>query len=405
MIQQGLRLVLAGAMLWLCAQVPAQGQHMHAVAAVDPDQSGLSSTGQGAEITLGLSTPVPFRVFTLTAPDRLILDFQEVDWRGLNRDSFRQDDIVTDIRFGVFQPGWSRMVLDLAAPMIVKTAEMQTNRDQPRLQIALEPASAQAFRAAAASAQDTGMWLRKSPQIDLAPKRGLRIAIDPGHGGVDPGAVREGVMEKDLALAFSKELAAVISLYTPYEVVMIRDADVWVSLGERVRLARDAQSDLFLSVHSNTVTRGDASGASVYTLSDRASDVSSAKLAELENRADLSAGLGDHVEGDDVARVLVDLSRVDTNARSKIFADTLINKFVQENVGVLRSRPHRSAGFKVLKAHDIPSVLLELGFLSNARDRQRMQDENWRRETAIAIVKAIQTWVEQDKERAKLVLR
>jgi len=276
------------------------------------------------------ATAVPFRVFTLNEPDRLVLDFQEVDWRGLSRDKFDDKNTVLDMRFGIFQPGWSRMVLDLAQPMILKTAEMRTG-DNPRLTIELKTSSREDFDTAS------------------------------------------GKTDKDIALDFSTELAAIIRDHTDYQVVLTRDADMSVSLWDRVRFARQVDADLFLSIHSNTVTWGDASGASVYTLSNRASDEASARLAELENRADLSTGFTGHVEGDDVARVLVDLSRVDTNARSKILAQTLIEN-LNPTVGVLRSKPHRSAGFKVLKAHDIPSVLLELGFMSNDRDLANMQN-------------------------------
>jgi N-acetylmuramoyl-L-alanine amidase len=269
--------------------------------------------------------------------------------------------------------------------------------------VELEQSTPEAF-AKSTGQQDAGKWLRNPQDSFLGPKTTLRIAIDPGHGGVDPGAVRQGVMEKDIALQFSKELAEVIENLTDYDVVMTRDADVSVSLGDRVRIAREAQADIFLSIHTNTVTEGDAYGASVYTLSERASDASSAKLAELENRADVAVGLTGHVETDDVARVLVDLSRVDTNVRSRIFAAKLIEN-LHESVGVLRSKPHRSAGFRVLKAHDIPSVLLELGFISNARDLKNMQNNVWREQAARAVVAAIEGWVFEDNERSKLVLK
>ncbi len=398
----GFHWILAICALCFALSTPAQTQSLHAIATVEADTSYLEATPDGARLTLGLSTPVPFRVFTLNAPDRLVLDFQEVDWRGLSRDKFAVKSRVLDMRFGIFQPGWSRMVLDLAEPMILKTAQMQTG-ENPRLDITLHTTSRDGFDQAAGKT-DTGPWLRKPPETALNPKTTLRIAIDPGHGGVDPGAVRKGVNEKDIALKFSKELAAIIRDTTDYQVVLTRDADVSVSLWDRVRFARQVDADLFVSIHSNTVTWGDASGASVYSLSDQASDEASARLAELENRADLSTGFSGHVEGDDVARVLVDLSRVDTNARSKILADTLIENLT-ETVGVLRTKPHRSAGFKVLKAHDIPSVLLELGFMSNDRDLNNMQDKTWRKKAALSVVAAIKNWADKDEARSKLVLK
>lgn len=388
---------------WICMLAgAAHAQNLHAVATVDPKASELKISSEHVHINLALSTSVPFRVFTLSAPDRLILDFQEVDWAGLSREKFLRDDAVTGVRFGVFQPGWSRMVLDLVKPMTIKSAELTTKQDVA-LEIVLEPASREDFEETSGR-QDAGRWLREPVQVQQNPKKSLRIAIDPGHGGVDPGAVRQGIKEKDIVLKFSQELADVIRQQTGFEVVLIRDADISVSLSDRVRLARDAQADLLLSIHADTVTEGNASGASVNTLSDRASDASSAKLAELQNRADLAAGLEGHVEGDDVARVLVDLSRVDTNARSKIFAAKLIES-LHNSVGVLRTKPHRSAGFKVLKAHDIPSVLLEIGFMSNARDRENMQTPDWRHEAAVAVSNAIKAWSVEDKERSNLVLK
>ena len=383
------------------AQV-ARAQDLIAVARIDPQTSAFEKTSTGADLSLSLSAQVPFRVFTLHSPDRLVLDFQDVDWSGINRASFEADGLVTDLRFGVFQPGWSRMVLDLAEPMSLQSAQMSTGGDPPELVVKLM--SGEGDTLTSQSTNQNNRWTRETPKLALPEKTGIRIAIDPGHGGVDPGAVRDGVQEKDIALRFSLELAEMIRTRSPYDVVLSREADISVSLDERVRMAREAQADLFISVHANTVTLGDASGASVYTLSERASDRASAKLAELENRADLATGLNGHVEGDNVAKILVDLARVDTNARSMIFADQLIRD-LDATVRILRSKPHRSAGFRVLKAHDIPSVLLELGFMSNERDRRNMQDRGWRNEAAIGVLNGIENWIADDKERSKLVLK
>lgn len=377
--------------------------NLHAIAKVRHAQSGIELTQDGALLSLGLTRQIPYRVFTLNKPDRLVLDFQEVNWQGTQKDRFLRESLVHDLRFGLFQPGWSRMVIDLKEPMAIKSAELKTASDRPVLKVALEAVGRADFdRQAGLSA--SGPWLRKDMAAKAEPKQALRIAIDPGHGGVDPGAVREGIMEKDIALKFSLELAEIIKEQTSFEVVLTRQTDTSVSLSERVQFARRSKADLFLSVHSNTVTRGDASGASVYTLSERATDAASARLAELENRADISVGLSNHVEEDNVARILVDLAQADTNSRSRIFAGKLI-EMLHESVGVLRSKPHRSAGFRVLKAHDIPSVLLELGFMSNARDRRNMQDREWRRDAAASVVNAILGWVAEDEERAKLVLK
>lgn len=394
----GLIFVLLCAMLSL-----ARAADLHAIATIDPESSGVVDTAKGLELTLGLSNPVPYRVFTLSEPSRLVIDMKEVDWRGLPKSSFRSSTSISDVRYGLFQPGWSRMVLELSENLAIKTAEMVTSRKSPVLTVAMTSSNG-IESAEQATSRNQADWLLTNTETAVPAKRGLRIVVDPGHGGVDPGAVRQGIQEKDIALNFSLELKEILEAMSDAEVLLTRDADFSVSLGDRVRFARDADADIFLSIHSNTVTRGDASGASVYTLSNRASDAASAQLAELENRADISVGFGNHVEADNVAKVLVDLSRVDTNARSKQFAGSLIAQ-LQQSVGVLRTKPHRSAGFKVLKAHDIPSVLLELGFMSNATDRRNMQDKAWRYEAAMSVTRAIEAWVEHDKERSKLVLK
>lgn len=390
--------------MWLgVAAAPASD--LTALARIDATGTKIETPSRSrANIVLSLSNGVPFRAFTLAQPNRLILDFQDIDWRGLEREMFLRDGIVRDVRFGVFQPGWSRIVFDLETPLLIKTAGLKTRDDGAVLTVALEQTDQNQFDLATGAGSDA-LWTRRA--LSAAPPEDPRkfvIAIDPGHGGVDPGAVREGIEEKDLVLDFSQELANMISASGAYEVFMTRTADEFVSLDDRVRLAREADADLFLSIHVNTVTFGDASGASVNTLSDRASDVASAKLAELENRADASAGLSTFIEEDGVARVLIDLARTDTNARSKLAASSIL-KHLKTRVRVLRSKPHRHAGFKVLKAHDIPSVLIELGFMSNARDRENIQSEDWRKEAALSILSAIDEWVLSDAARQALIFK
>lgn len=376
-----------------------------AQARVDSVKSGVvRRSNNRSDITFSLSNGVPFRVFTLAQPNRLIIDFQDIDWRTVERQKFLENKIITDLRFGVFQPGWSRIVMDLETPFEIESAGVKTLDDGALLTISLIKVSQNEFDLASGTVDD-GRWTRQKQE---APKQSksdrITVAIDPGHGGVDPGAVREGVMEKDLVLDFSLELASMISASGIYDVFLTRDADQFVSLGDRVRLAREAGADIFLSIHVNTVTFGDASGASVNTLSERASDVASAKLAELENRADTSSGLETGIEEDEVVRALVDLARTDTNARSKIAAETILEN-LKQSVGILRGKPHRHAGFRVLKAYDIPSVLIELGFMSNARDRRNIQTEEWRREAALAILSAIDDWVVKDAARSALVFK
>ena len=210
--------------------------------------------------------------------------------------------------------------------------------------------------------------------------------------------------EKDIALEFSRDLRRQLLDMGGFSVFLTRSEDEFVSLRDRVRRAQAAEADVFLSIHANTVTEGDASGATIYSLSEKASDAASAKLAELENRADISAGLDLTAEEDDIAKVLIDMTRTETNARSAHFAAALVDG-MQNATGTIRSRPHRSAGFKVLKAPDMPSLLLELGFLSNATDLLNMQDPAWRQRAADGVVAALRNWAAADRVLSQIAHR
>ncbi|SOH95586.1 N-acetylmuramoyl-L-alanine amidase [Monaibacterium marinum] len=222
------------------------------------------------------------------------------------------------------------------------------------------------------------------------------VVLDPGHGGIDPGAVREDISEKDIALAFGLELRDALIGSGRYDVQMTRSTDEFITLRDRVRFARDADAAVFVSLHANTVTRGNASGTAIYTLSDGASSAEAAALAELENRADTLGGVDLGVEDDDLALLLTDMAQRETNARSTMLARATVEA-MRHAVGVIRTNPHRSAGFRVLKAPDIPSMLIELGFLSDATDRINMMSPRWRAHAAQGILAALDDWVERDR--------
>lgn len=389
--------------IWLA--LPVEAQSLNAVARIDPLQSTLSQTSDGAALVLHLSQPVPFRVFTLETPNRLVLDFREVNWTGLKPSLADAVPDIAAMRFGLYRPGWSRLVLDLNAPLTVSMADMDTGQSNgaARLTLILKAATPAEY-AARAGAPEGALWPERKRAELPAKTNALRIAIDPGHGGIDPGAVREGVEEKGIALDFAHELKRALEIRGDFEVMMTRTQDEFLSLRERVLTARDAQADLFLSLHANTVTRGNPTGATVYLLSDDASDKEAAALAEKENRADILGGVALDGEEDAVARILVDLARGRTNMRSRAFGDHLVQG-LKERVGVIKSRPLRAAGFEVLKAPEIPSVLLELGFLSNAQDRENMQSPTWRARAIEGVLEALDAWRETDAAQNALNLK
>ena len=215
------------------------------------------------------------------------------------------------------------------------------------------------------------------------------IVLDPGHGGVDPGTVGAGgTHEKELTLATAREIRRQLEATGRYRVVMTRDDDSFVQLRERVAKARAVNADMFLSIHADSIGSAQTRGASIYTLSETASDAEAAALATRENRADIIAGVDLSVENRDVASILIDLAQRETMNRSAAFAATLVGELGRE-IQLLPTKPHRFAGFAVLKAPDIPSVLLELGYLSNRQDEVLLGRSHHRSKIATAIVRAI----------------
>jgi N-acetylmuramoyl-L-alanine amidase len=203
--------------------------------------------------------------------------------------------------------------------------------------------------------------------------------IDPGHGGIDPGAATSSsrVVEKDLVLSFAQRLKRKLEEGGRYKVLMTREQDVFVSLGDRVRAARGVQADLFISIHADSISGGqDVRGLTVYTGSERASDADSARLADRENKADAVAGVESGDMPDEVSDILMDLTLRETRGFSHSFAARLVGEF--DSVARLNKNPHRQARFQVLRAHDIPSVLVELGYLSSQKDLDLLMSEEWR---------------------------
>ena len=215
--------------------------------------------------------------------------------------------------------------------------------------------------------------------------------LDPGHGGPDTGAIVNGVVEKDVALAFANMLAAKLEAAGGFNVVMTRSSDVFIPLSERVRVARAANAALMISIHADTLTEtADVSGATVYTVSDKASDAYAAKVAAKENEADQAVGVDGQQDAADVNDILFDLTRQETRAYSHVFARTLVNYW--KIAGRLNKNPQRSAGFVVLKAPDVPSVLLELGYLSSPVDSAALTSDAWRDQATGRMAEAIESY-------------
>jgi N-acetylmuramoyl-L-alanine amidase len=400
------RLILALILVLNVTGTAAVAQDLAALARVLPQGTTLRDRGDGVELRLRLSQAVPYRVFTLDQPKRLILDFNEVDWSGFDPATFGQSARITDLRVGVVRPGLSRMVLDLGAALAVKTAGLSAPPGQPATVLLQLAATSDAEYAANAGAPADAFAqpAPTSPAVTHPRQTGERplvVVLDPGHGGIDPGAERDGVIEAELILTFARELKEILLRTGDFKVELTREGDVFVPLEARVSFARQAGADVFVSLHADALVVGRATGSTVYTLSDTATDVASQKLAERHDRGDLLAGVDLRNQDDVIAKVLMDMARTETAPRSDKLATALVDG-LRATVGV-RKRPHLAAGFSVLKAPDIPSVLLELGFLSSPRDLKRLRDPEWRQSAAIGIRNALQAWARQDAADALLL--
>lgn len=403
------QIALALAGLGMTLPVPTFGQGFSGLARVDNTQSVMNDRDSGTvQIDLYLSLGVPYRVFTLADPPRLVMDFQEVDWSGLDEDQFDQSDRIDAVKFGTYVPGWSRLVATLAAPMQIDSAGVEVNRETEAalLTIWLSPVDEAGFAQMAGAPRDARWDLPVPADVGAPEPRGpddpVVVVLDPGHGGIDPGAQQGETDEKDLMLTFARELRETLVRSGGFDVVLTRDADYFVSLERRISLAHQAGADVFISLHADSLSEGLAHGATVHVLAHDASDVASAKLAERHDRSDLLAGV-DLTEADDqVTSILLDLARKETQPRTGELARQLVAAMTQTG-GPMNRRPLRSAAFSVLKAADIPSVLIEIGFMSSPRDLQNLENPQWRAQMAEAIRNGLTEWVAADAARRPLV--
>lgn len=393
-------------LIWCLVASMAQAQQaLTGLARLTGDGIVLKERLNGLELDLDLSQSVPWRVFTLDNPRRLVLDFSEVDWTGPNAEALSdQADRVLSVAMGTYRPGWSRLVLELSEPMRVTKSGMSVSDTGAHVAIKLHDSDQATFdqhvgAPESALFRDAEMAPPPAPKLRDGP---LVVVLDPGHGGIDPGAERDGAREKDITLAFARELKEVLLRAGNIDVVLTRDDDVFVPLETRVTIARRAGADVFLSLHADALAQGRAHGATVYTLADDASDAASEKLAERHDRADLLAGVDLSDSDDAVALLLMDMARTETAPRSEALADALVEGLYSATQSTYKT-PKMHAAFSVLKAPDIPSALIELGFLSSERDREKMMDPEWRRNAAEGIRDALFYWaIEDDAMAARL---
>ncbi|WP_298957647.1 N-acetylmuramoyl-L-alanine amidase [uncultured Methylobacterium sp.] len=383
-------LLAAWALLALPAvAAPAAVPELPAVAIAAEVAAGPDN---GTRLTVVLSKPVEARAFVMERPDRAIIELPEVNFQLAPQSGRRREGLIGSYRYGLFAPGRSRIVIDLAQPAtIARVATVPRPRDGATLlTIDLARSDRDGFRRAAvvpAAAPEAA----PAPAAETGDARPL-VIVDAGHGGTDPGAIAaNGAFEKDIVFGVAQDLVRRLEAGGRLRVRMTRDSDVFVPLAERVRIARDARADLFVSIHADSISAApQVRGATIYTGSERATDAESARLADRENRADAAAG-ADAGEGPgDVADILQELTLRETRGFSARFAQGLRTRLGR--VMEMSAKPHREAGFKVLRSPDVPSVLVELGYLSSQRDLDLLLSDEWRGRVTAEMSSAIETF-------------
>lgn len=382
-----------------------------AAARLDLGQSSLTAEGRDRGrprplvLSLSMDGLLPYRVFLLGEPPRLVVDIERLDLDGAEATQLSGAELVPAIRWGRIATGRTRIVLELPGPMTVTSAEQTGQGDGARLVIRLAPVSAEAFRPEAQGDALPALFGLPEPATlpEFQPRAPgpLRVMLDPGHGGIDPGAVVGGLKEADLMLTVAGEVAQALRKVGA-EVRLTRNEDVFLPLEDRMTAARSASADLFLSLHADMLPEGEAAGAAVYVWNPEADDSATAQLAARHDRDDLLAGMDLSGTDSEVARTLMDIARIDTQPRSQNLSQFLISEFAIGRIAI-RNRPVKGAAFSVLKAPDIPSVLIETGFLSDPGDRANLVDPEWRAGLAAAIARAVIAWAEDDAARQPLL--
>ena len=397
MVFQTVRLALFAAAIAGIAMAPGARAAPATVAADSfpvATDARLGGDDSQTRLVVDFSRKIDLHVFSLADPYRVVIDIPQVTFRLPPKAGETGRGLIKAFRFGLVMPGGSRIVIDLVKPARVDKALVVDPADGAPARLVLELAATERENFLRKIALDQRFaHAQPPPSREQQPSSGDArplVVLDPGHGGIDTGTKGpNGQTEKDIVLDFAKRLEEKIETAGKYRVLLTRSEDSFVPLAERVRFAREAGAALFISIHADSLPHreGDAQGATVYTLSETATDPAAARLAEQENRADVIAGVDLKDQPDDVAGILIDLAQRETKTFSVQFASKLVG--IMKRTTRLHKEPIKSAGFRVLRAPDVPSVLVELGYVSNKDDLQSLSSDSWRDHTADSIASAI----------------
>jgi N-acetylmuramoyl-L-alanine amidase len=414
---------LAGALIglalghWLIVPMPAAAEptSIHRKgAAVEAKSAEVSGDARETTFRLALSAGVRAEIFTLANPYRVVIDLPDVAFHLPDGTGEKGRGLVSAFRFGLLAEGKARVVLDTTGPVILKRADMTpTSGRAVELKIALAQTSAQSFGSGTGAAKAGAAKAEAPPPPETRAPPALKrdrikpvILIDAGHGGIDPGTISAGnLKEKAIVLAVAQALKQQLAAGGRYDVRMTRATDVFISLDQRLKMSRDLAADLFISLHADAIAQKGAArtvrGATVYTLSEQASDEEAQRMADKENNSDAVAGLqtAKFQEEGEVRNILIDLLKRETSNFSADFSNTLV-KGLGTSIS-LAGRPQRSAAFKVLRQADTPSVLVELGYMSHPEDEKLLNSAAWQRRVAVAIGTAIDSYFSKRTAKAR----
>lgn len=397
----------------VAAAVGAQGEptsvHRKS-AAVEAVRAEIKTAEGATTFVLGLSSGVRAEIFTLAAPFRVVIDLPDVAFQLSEGAGQKGQGLISSFRFGLLSEGKARVVLDTSGPVVIKRAELKpTSGKAMELTVVLATTSAKAFGGGTGASQVTAAPRAADPGPAAIAKRDRvkpLVLIDPGHGGIDPGAASaSSLKEKMVVLAVANQLKDKLTASGRYDVRMTRSTDVFISLDQRLQMSRDLDADLFVSLHADSIAqKGTAKtvrGATVYTLSEQASDEEARRMAEKENNSDAIAGLqtAKFEETGEVRNILIDLLKRETSNFSADFSNTLVKQL--GSAISLSQRPQRSAAFKVLRQADTPSVLVELGYMSHPEDEKLLNSAVWQRRVAASIGSAIDSYFSKRTAKAR----
>lgn len=392
------------------ADVHAQSTSVHRkTVAVEARRAEIKGDAKATTFLLGLSAGVRAEIFTLADPYRVVVDLPDVAFDLPEGTGKQGSGLIKTFRYGLLGEGKARVVIDTPGPVTIKRAEMKTGGGKAvDLTIELAPTSAQAFGAGTGAGRTTvAVKSEPPPAAVVAKKDRLKpvILIDAGHGGIDPGTTSAGnLKEKAVVLAVAQALKAQLAASGRYDVKMTRTTDVFISLDQRLQMSRDLAADLFISLHADAIAQKRAKtvrGATVYTLSEQASDEEARRMAEMENNSDAVAGLqtSKFEEEGEVRNILIDLLKRETSNFSADFSNTLVKRL--GTAISLSGNPQRSAAFRVLRQADTPSVLVELGYMSHPEDEKLLNSAAWQQRVAAAIGTAVDSYFSKRTAKAR----